>query len=366
MSKRTPLYEEHLKLNAKIVEFGGWDMPVQYTNVMDEHHCTRSKVGLFDICHMGEFELKGKGVLGFLQKVLTNDISKLEAGRCMYSCMCYEDGGVVDDLFVYKMEDKYMLVVNAGNIKKDFEWFNNHKDDITIINKSDEIAKLDLQGPLAQKVLKKIGLKELPERFAFDNFIMNGVDCMISRTGYTAEDGFEIYFDAKHVVKLWNLLLEQGKEFGIQPIGLGARDTLRIEACYSLYGHEINEKISPIEAGIGFCVKVNKNNFIGKDILKKQKEDGVKRKLVCLDMVDRGIPREHYRVYSGEKEIGFITSGTFSPTFKKPIAMALLNKEFTDLDTEVEIIIRDKKYKAMVVKRPFYKFNGGGIDGKSK
>ena len=340
-----------------MVDFAGWYMPVQYSNVIDEHNTVRTKVGLFDISHMGEFEITGKNSLNFLQKIMTNDISKLEENKAMYSVMCYENGGCVDDLFIYRLKDKYMLVVNATNIDKDFNWLNKNKiDAVEIKNISNETAKLDVQGPDAENVLQKLTNYNLSKikRFHSENILLNEIPVLISRTGYTAEDGFEIYFNSKEAINLWNKILEAGKEFGIKPIGLGARDTLRIEACYSLYGHEINEKITPIEAGIDFVVKFNKD-FVGKEVLEKQKQ-GTEKKLICFEMIDRSIPRQNYKIFDSV-EIGFLTSGTYSPTFKKGIGMGYI-KVFKEIEDEININIRGKFYKARIVKRPFYSYAG--------
>lgn len=361
MLKKTPLNSVHKKLNAKMVEFGCWEMPVYYTNVMDEHLTTRTKAGLFDICHMGEFIVEGEKALEFLQKLMTNDVSKLELGKAEYSCMCYENGTVIDDLFIYGLEEnKYVLVVNAGNIDRDFDWLQKNKiEGVELKNISNETAKLDLQGPLADKVAQKLtdfNLAELP-RFYSKNIKFDNVDVLISRTGYTAEKGFELYFNPKYAEKLWNDILEAGKDEGIKPIGLGARDTLRIEACYSLYGHEINEETTPIEAGLKFVVNIRKD-FIGKEVLKTQIEGGAPRQLICFELAEKGIPREHYPILKDGEKIGEVTSGTFSPTFKKGLGMALVRLNSASIGDEIEVYIRERAYKAKVVKRPFYSFKG--------
>ena len=359
MLKKTPLSGVHEKLGATMVEFGGWYMPVQYTNVIDEHLTTRKKVGLFDICHMGEFEITGENSLTFLQKILTNDISNLKVGKARYSVMCYEDGGCVDDLFVYKLNDKYMLVINAGNIDKDLEWLNKNKvEGVEIKNISDETAKLDIQGPDSEAVLRKLTDANLSEikRFYCNEILLNGVSILVSRTGYTGEDGFEIYFNSEKAVEVWDKVLEAGRELGIKPIGLGARDTLRLEASYSLYGHEINEKLNPIEAGIGFVVKFNKD-FIGRKALQKQAEGGTGKGLFCFEMIDRCVPREHYKIFDNG-EIGFVTSGTFSPTFKKGIGMGYIKTGLKQIGDEIMVKIRDRLYRARIVEKPFYKYTG--------
>ena len=361
--KITPLFSEHVKLGAVMVPFGGWNMPVQYTNVIDEHMATRTKVGIFDICHMGEFIVKGKDSLSFLQKLVTNDLSKLELKQACYNCLCYENGTVIDDLFVYKLaDDEFFVVVNASTIQKDFDWLMNHKaGDVEIKNISDEIAKIDVQGPKAKDVMQKLTDFDLSKikRFRCEHVIFNNFiePIMVSRTGYTGEDGFEIYFNPKHAVQMWNNILDAGKEFGIKPCGLGSRDTLRVEACYSLYGHEINETITPIEAGLNFVVSLSKD-FIGKGVLEKQKKEGTERKLVCFEMIDKSVPRDGYEIIVDNKKIGCVSSGTFSPLFKKGIGMGFIKSEFASLGNEIFILIRGKLYKSVIVERPFYKYGG--------
>ncbi|MBU0627857.1 MAG: glycine cleavage system aminomethyltransferase GcvT [Nanoarchaeota archaeon] len=362
--KKTPLYEEHVKLGAKIVEFGGWEMPVFYSNVIDEHITTRTKAGLFDICHMGEIFVEGKDAFNLIQKLITNDLSKLSDGKCFYSVICLENGGVIDDLFVYRFNDEqFMIVVNAGNIEKDFKWFLKHKDffdNVFVFNRSDETAKLDLQGSESEKILQKLTLFELKDlkRFSFVESEVNGISALISRTGYTAEDGFEIYFNAEKAAEIWNKILEVGAEFGIKPIGLGARDTLRVEACYSLYGHELTEQINPLEAGVGFVVKLEKEDFIGKAALLEIKEKGLKRRIAAFEMVERGIAREHYPIFKGDSLIGDVSSGTMSPTFKKGLGMAFVDTDEALVGNEINIKIRKNLYKAKIVKKPIYNFHG--------
>ncbi|WLR49758.1 glycine cleavage system aminomethyltransferase GcvT [Bacillus tianshenii] len=358
--KRTPLYDTY-KDAGKLIDFGGWELPVQFSGIKDEHEAVRTNAGLFDVSHMGEIEVKGEGSEKFLQKMLTNDLSLLKANKAMYTAMCYEDGGTVDDLLVYKKsEQDYLLVVNAANIEKDFNWLKEHEEGaVSIENVSDSIAQLALQGPQAEKVLQKITETDLSEIgfFGFtDDVDIQGEKALVSRTGYTGEDGFEIYCPSGDAPKLWEAILDAGSEVGVKPIGLGARDTLRFEARLALYGQELTKDITPIEAGIGFAVKVDKEeDFIGKEALKKQKEEGAERKLVGIEMVERGIPRTGYEVYSGERVIGHVTTGTQSPTLKKNVGLALLDIAFTELDTEVEVQIRKKRLKAKVVKTPFYK-----------
>lgn len=337
-------------------------MPVYYTTIIDEHLTTRTKAGLFDICHMGEFFIEGESAFELVQKIITKDLNKLIDGMAFYAAMCNNNGGVVDDLFVYRFnENKFMLVVNSANIEKDFKWILKQKsffDDASIFNKTKDMAKLDIQGPKSEEILQKLSNTDLRSlrRFHFVEDYINGVSTIISRTGYTGEDGFELYFSSDKVIEQWNKLLENGKELGLKPIGLGARDTLRIEACYSLYGHELNEEITPLDAGIGFVVSLDKNDFIGKDALLKIKENRLKHKMIAFEMLERSVPREHYTVFKDGVEIGNITSGTMSPTFKKGIGLALIKVEYAKVGEEIDIKIRETLYKAKIVKKPFYKY----------
>lgn len=361
--KRTPLFPVYGEHGAKTIDFGGWDLPVQFSSIKEEHEAVRLKAGLFDVSHMGEIEVRGTGSLPFLQKVMTNDIALLQDGDILYTAMCYENGGTVDDLLVYKRKDNdYLLVVNAANTDKDFEWLVKHVfGDVEVTNISQEVAQLALQGPLAQETLQKLTTTDLNEIKGFkfkEDIDLNGVTALVSRTGYTGEDGFEIYCKESEAGKLWKTILEAGAELGVQPIGLGARDTLRFEARLALYGQELDADISPLEAGIGFAVKLNKDaDFIGKEALKKQKEEGgLSRKIVGIEMIERGIPRHGYKVYSRSEEIGHITSGTQSPTLNKSIGLAIVKSEFTSNGTEVSIEVRPGKFaKAQVVATPFYK-----------
>ncbi|MFD2446035.1 glycine cleavage system aminomethyltransferase GcvT [Bacillus sp. CGMCC 1.16607] len=360
--KRTPLFEVYKEYGGKTIDFGGWELPVQFSSIKDEHEAVRTKAGLFDVSHMGEFEVKGNDSLSFLQKMMTNDISKAKTGGAIYTAMCYENGGTVDDLLVYKMEeDHYLLVVNASNIDKDYKWLEAHLEgDVTLVNISEDTAQIAIQGPLAQTVLQKLAVDVDLSEIGFFKFQqevkLNGKNALVSRTGYTGEDGFEIYCKPEDVVLLWKEILEAGKEEGILPCGLGARDTLRFEANLALYGQELSPEISPLEAGIGFAVKIAKEaDFIGKDVLKNQKENGLPRKIVGIEMIDRGIPRHGYPVYKNDELIGEVTTGTQSPTLKKNIGMALLKLEHTNVETEVEVEIRGKRLKAIVIPTPFYK-----------
>lgn len=358
---RTPLFDVYTKYGAKTIDFGGWDLPVQFSSIKEEHEAVRTAAGLFDVSHMGEIEVKGTDSLAYLQRMLTNDIALLKDGGAQYTAMCYENGGTVDDLLVYKKADNdYLLVVNAANIQKDYEWLASHTEgDVTVTNVSDKIAQLALQGPNAEAILQKLTNEDLKEIKFFkfkDNVDFYGMKALLSRTGYTGEDGFEIYCKSENAAVLWDKILEAGKEEGLKPCGLGARDTLRFEATLALYGQELTKDITPIEAGIGFAVRTNKeSDFFGKEVLKEQKENGAPRKLVGIEMIERGIPRSHYEVFVGEEKIGEVTSGTQSPTLKKNIGLALLDVKYTALDTEVEVLIRGKRVKAIVVPTPFYK-----------
>jgi aminomethyltransferase len=360
--KRTPLFDVYKEFGGKTIDFGGWELPVQFSSIKEEHEAVRTRAGLFDVSHMGEIEVKGPDSLNYLQKMLTNDISKIKNGGAQYNAMCYENGGTVDDLLVYKIEDNhYLLVVNASNIEKDFKWLEDHLEgNVSIDNLSEKMAQLALQGPLAEKVLQKLAGDTDLSTIGFFKFqqavTIDGKNALVSRTGYTGEDGFEIYCDASDAVDLWKAILSAGKDEGVVPCGLGSRDTLRFEATLALYGQELSPEISPLEAGIGFAVKLNKEaDFIGKEALKQQKEKGAARKLVGIEMIDRGIPRHGYPVYKGEELIGEVTTGTQSPSLKKNIGLVLIKNEHTGLDSEIEVEIRGKRLKAKVVPTPFYK-----------
>lgn len=358
--KRTPLFESYSEHGGKTIDFGGWELPVQFSSIKEEHEAVRTKAGLFDVSHMGEIFVSGPSSLDFLQKLLTNDISKIKDGQAQYTAMCYPDGGTVDDLLTYRFdEDHYMLVVNASNIEKDFEWMQMHSiEGVTLENVSDQYGLLALQGPLAETVLQRLTEESLadikPFRFKKDVLIA-GNPVLISRTGYTGENGFEIYASPEASIALWDEILREGKEDGVIPAGLGARDTLRFEACLALYGQELTKDISPLEAGINFVIKLAKEDFIGKDALAAQKENGVPRKLVGIEMIDKGIPRHGYAVYLNDEKIGEVTTGTQSPTLKKNIGLALVSTEFAEIGKELEVEIRNKRLKAVTVETPFYK-----------
>ncbi len=358
MERKTPLYEEHVRYHGKIVPFAGYLLPVQYgTGVIAEHMAVRTACGLFDVSHMGEITCIGKDAVKNLNHLLTNDYTAMYDGQARYSPMCNENGGVVDDLIVYKVrDDHYFIVVNAANKDKDFEWMEAHAfGDAVFTDISDKVAQIALQGPKAEKILRKLVTEEdIPKKYYSCLFHRKiaGMDCIISRTGYTGEDGFEFYLASEEASKLWNLLLETGKEDGLIPCGLGARDTLRLEAAMPLYGHEMNDEITPLEAGLGIFVKMGKEEFIGKTALEEKGAPGQKR--VGLKVTGRGIIREHSDVYDGGKKIGVTTSGTHCPYLKAPAAMALLETGYTSPGTSVEVDVRGRRVAAEVVKLPFY------------
>lgn len=358
--KNTALSQVHINLGAKMVPFAGYNMPVQYEGINAEHETVRKTVGVFDVSHMGEFILKGENALDLIQRVTSNDASKLIDGKVQYTCLPNENGGIVDDLLVYRIDEKtYMLVVNASNIEKDWNWiqkFNTKK--VEMHNISDKTSLLAVQGPLAAKALQGLTDMDLSamEYYSFKKGKFAGIDnVLVSATGYTGSGGFEIYFENEHAEIIWQKIFEAGAEFGIKPIGLGARDTLRLEMGFCLYGNDIDDATSPLEAGLGWIIKFNKE-FTNSKNLAAQKEQGVKKKLVAFEMVDRGIPRHDYII--GDENgtaIGKVTSGTQSPSLQKAIGLGYVNLEHSKEGTEINIIIRDNKVKAKIVKLPFYK-----------
>ena len=357
--KKTPLNENHRMLGAKMVDFGGWDMPVQYTGIIEEHHAVRNKAGLFDVSHMGEIDAQGPDALKFVNKLITNDAENLVLKQIMYSPMCYQSGGVVDDLLVYKMaDDHYYIVVNASNVEKDFQWMLENAEgmDVKLENISEQTAQLALQGPLAESVLQRITDIDLAtiKYYWFDYGEVDGINCLISRTGYTGEDGFEVYCAPEFAGQIWDKILAVGKPENVMPIGLGARDTLRFEARLPLYGQELTSELTPLESGLGSFVKLDKTDFNGKAVLAKQKEEGLTRRLVGLEMIGRGIPRSHYPLAVEEQEIGWVTSGSYAPTLDKNIGLGFVSTQFAAVGTEVDVVIRGKRVKAKVVKTPFY------------
>lgn len=361
--KKTALYSSHESYGGKLIDFAGWALPVQYEGIIEEHEAVRNTAGLFDVSHMGEIEIKGPEASDFVQYLVTNDISLLEKNQILYTMMCYENGGVVDDLLVYKFtEEYYYLVVNASNTDKDYEWILTNKNDydIEIINISQEVSEIALQGPRAEAILQKLtnyDLSKLNFFYCSRDILIGDEKCLVSRTGYTGEDGFEIYASNDKIKKLWDSIMTAGKELGIKPAGLGCRDTLRFEASLPLYGNEITNNITPLEAGLGYFVKLHKEKFIGKEALLKQKAEGIKRKIIGFEMIDKGIPRHGYEVKKDGETIGFVTTGYFSPTLKKNIGLALVDSGFGEIDTEIQIIIRGKAIKAKIISKKFYNKN---------
>jgi len=354
--KKTALNAIHHQLGAKMVEFAGFEMPIQYKGIRDEHRCVRNTVGIFDVSHMGEIEISGKNAAEFVQKITINDITKMEVNQAQYSAMCYEDGGIVDDLLVYKMKDKYLLVINAANVEKDLNWIQQNRiEDTEIRNISDSITQLAVQGKRAEDTLQKLTKTDLAgiKFYWFEETELNDVSMILSRTGYTGEPGFELYFDNQYAEKIWQAVLECGREFDIQPIGLAARDSLRLEKKMCLYGNDINQTTNPLEAGLGWITKLDKGDFIGRESLLKVKEEGMKRKLVAFILEAPGFPRKDYIVQSEGEEIGHVTSGTVSPILEKGIGLGYVKKEYSKIGTEIEILIRNKKIPAKIIKPPF-------------
>ena len=358
--KNTALSHIHESLGAKMVPFAGYNMPVQYEGVNAEHETVRNGVGVFDVSHMGEFLLTGENALALIQKVTSNDASVLEIGRAQYSCLPNNDGGIVDDLIVYRMkEDQYLLVVNASNIDKDWNWISSHNDlGVDMRNLSDEYSLLAIQGPKAVEAMQSLTNVDLAaiKYYHFEVGPFAGIDnVIISATGYTGSGGFEIYCKNSEVEQVWNKVFEAGAAFGIKPIGLAARDTLRLEMGFCLYGNDINDTTSPIEAGLGWITKFTKD-FTNSENLKQQKEAGVSRKLIGFELIERGIPRHDYEIVDANgNNIGIVTSGTMAPSLGKGIGMGYIATEFAGVDSEIYIQIRNNKVKAKVVKMPFYK-----------
>lgn len=357
--KRTPLNAVHRRMGARMVPFGGWDMPVQYSGILEEHRAVRGAAGLFDISHMGEIEFRGPGALAAVQRLVTNDASRLQVGQVQYAALCYDNGTFVDDLTVYKLaDDHYMFTVNASNIDKDYEWIRDHvTGGVEVRNISDETALLALQGPQAPQILQKLTSVDLSriKYYWFQPGKVLDAQALISRTGYTGEDGFEIYVAAGKAESLWHRLLEEGRDFGILPVGLGARDTLRLEAKMALYGNDIDDKHTALEADLAWIVKFEKGDFLGQAALKEQQAAGLVRKLVGFEMVGRGIARSHYKVVTDGREIGEVTSGGPSPTLGKNIGLAYVPIAYTAIGAEVDILIRGEPVRAKIVPTPFYK-----------
>jgi aminomethyltransferase len=367
--KRTPLFDRHVAMGARVVEFGGWEMPVQYSGIVDEHNAVRSAAGLFDISHMGEFEVKGRDALAFLQHIATQDVATIGEGQSNYSLLCRPEGGIVDDIFIYHLPDGYMVVVNASNIEKDFAWWLDHLHgfDVELTNISDRASMLALQGPRAEAILAKaadpstasgqgVDVASLPFHGITTTMLLGDIPALIARTGYTGEDGFELFVDDDNAERLWDRLLELGRPEGLKPCGLGARDSLRFEACLALYGHEIADDINPYEAKLGWVVKLDKGDFVGREALGQIKQAGARRKLAGFEMVGRGIARGGYEIRSTDgQRIGEVTTGMPSPTLGKNLGLGYVPAELAAEGSEFDVIVRDRPVRATVVKTPFYK-----------
>lgn len=359
--KETPLASAHRSLGARMVDFAGWNMPVQYKSIVQEHQACRTKVGLFDVSHMGEFLVTGSQAAEFVQYMVANDCNKLSnPDMALYTQFVRPDGSTVDDLIVYRRKSDWLLVVNASNIEKDWNWLkeniSNFKD-VNLEDISEQIGLLALQGPHAVELFAEIvgaHVKDMPS-FTYGEGTADGIDVWFGRTGYTGEDGFEIFVKTNKAEALWNLLLERGKKFNIEPCGLGARDTLRLEAGLPLYGHELDDETSPIEAGLGWSVKPDKGEFLGRDVIVSQKKNGLKKQCVCLKADGKALPRQGYDVYAGDEKIGRVTSGSQGIFVGYPIAFAFVPPAHAKVGTQLTIAIRDSKVPATVVKRPFYK-----------
>lgn len=360
--KKTRLNRIFKKMNAKMIDFFGWELPVEFSGIISEHLAVRERVGVFDVSHMGEIRIKGKDALKFLQFITSNDPAKLVPGKIQYTALTTPKGTPVDDLLVYRIgEDEFFLVVNASNTEKDFNWILNHSKgfEVEVKNESDEWTQLAIQGPLSQKVIAPLldfDPSEL-KYYWFKEGNFAGEKAIISRTGYTGEDGFEVYFkgDEEIAEKVYTNIMEKGKEFGILPCGLGARNTLRLEAKMCLYGNDIDEETTLLEADLGWIVNFDKGDFIGREALLKQKENGIERKLIGFEVHDRAPAREHSPIYINGREMSFVRSGSYAPYLKKNIGLAYLPIEYTGIGTEIEIKIRDRFVKASVVETPFYK-----------
>ncbi|MFL3004775.1 MAG: glycine cleavage system aminomethyltransferase GcvT [Candidatus Neomarinimicrobiota bacterium] len=357
VSKKTPLYEEHKKKDGKIVEFAGYSLPISYSSIIQEHNTVREKVGVFDVSHMGEFIISGPESFSFLQKITTNDLRKLRFGQAQYSLMCNENGGIIDDLIIYKKQNDYLLVVNASNREKNLKWLKKHQNSNVLIKDiSDSIGLLAVQGPKSRKILNQLFDIDI-NKLSFYHFrygSIKGFNVMISRTGYTGELGYEIFVKSKNLIELWKNILLEGKEFGIAPVGLGCRDTLRMEMRYHLYGLDLDENINPIEAGLSWVTNFNKEFFIGKNKLVKLNKLSQK-KLVCIEMAEKAIPRTGNSILFNNKIIGKVTSGTMSPSLKKGICIGYIESIDLEKKGEISIDIRGKKKKGYIVDSPFYK-----------
>lgn len=360
MDKKTPLYDRHVSLEAKLEPFAGYIMPMKYTTVKEEHNTVRKGVGVFDLSHMGEFRVKGKDASRFLDYLLTND-SDVEPGKAYYSTMCYPDGGIVDDLIVYRISDKeFLMVVNGSNIEKDWAWVNNHTTgyDMTLTNESDDIALVAIQGPDAQKVAGKLTDTDLESigYYCHASGQFAGKEALIARTGYTGEDGFEIYIESDDAPDVWDAVMKAGEEYKIKPIGLGARDTLRLEVGYVLYGNDIDHTTTPIEARLGWVVKLKTDKeFIGREVMARQKKEKPARYIVGLEVTGKGFPRHGAELFEGNRKVGIVTSGSLAPALGHGVCLAFVEQGFHKSGTELEAEVRGKRIPVKTVKLPFYK-----------
>jgi aminomethyltransferase len=360
MMKRTSLYSAHEKAGAKFVEFFGWEMPIEYSGIIQEHMAVREKAGLFDVSHMGEIVISGNESLEYVQYLTPNNAARLDVNKAQYSALTTPQGTFVDDLLVYCLDEKvYLLVVNAANTDKDFQWILNHKKgfDVEVQNKSESYTQMALQGPQAHNIFQPLTQMDLAEltSFGVERGRVQGVEAIVSRTGYTGEDGFEIYTLDSNPEIIWNAILEEGKQHGLLPVGLGARDTLRLEARLMLYGNDIDESTTVLEAGMPWLVKFKKGDFLGREALLRQKEEGIRKKIVGFELLEKGVARPHYPVFIGNDQVSEVRSGSFSPYFRKSIGLTYLPIEHTEVGTEFFIDIRGKRAKATVVPTPFYK-----------
>jgi len=352
--RRTPFYETHLALSARMIEFFGWEMPVQYSGILAEHRCVRENVGIFDLSHMGEFEVRGPASREFLQRLLTNNIDRAQDGKALYSAICTESGGVIDDLLVYRRAaDDYLVVVNASNVEKDFAWFQQHLiDGVELENKSYDVALIAVQGPKSKDVVAPVVTRPVGDLYYYEfrTDEIAGCPVTLARTGYTGEDGFEVYVGNDDAQTVWDALWEAGRPFDMRPIGFGARDTLRLDMGYALYGHELLDTVNPIEAGIGWVVS-HKKTFIGSDVVLPLKQNGAARTLLGLKLDGKGVPRQHYAVMAGDRCVGEVTSGTVSPSLGEPIALALV--EVGAIESALSIEIRGRQVPASPATVPF-------------
>lgn len=357
MAKKTPFYDMHIKYQGRMVEFAGFDMPIQFEGIIPEHQTVRTGVGVFDVSHMGEVEIRGDDRIKFTNYITTNDASKLALNQVQYSALLYPDGGVVDDLLVYNLPNRVFIVVNAANTDKDFKWIADHKKfNVEIANISDGLGQLAIQGPKSEAVMQKLtdlNLSELKYYWSLETKL-KGIPVLLSRTGYTGEDGFEVYMDKQYAADIWNMVFEAGRDAGIKPIGLGARDTLRFEMRYCLYGNDIDQTTNALEAGLGWITKFDKGDFIGREALLKVKDAGLKRKLVGFEVTGKGIPRPHLDIQCQGRLVGHVTSGTYSPSLKKGIGMGYVETACSEVGTKLQIMGKEP-VEVTIVKGPFYK-----------